>query len=54
MTYFDQNGIALETLKGWDDNDPLVPIIQEMKHSNGCLVLALERYFVSDGTEKTQ
>ncbi|MCB0525851.1 MAG: hypothetical protein R3A50_03275 [Saprospiraceae bacterium] len=52
VTYFDQNGIALETLKGWDDNDPLVPIIQEMKHSNGCLVLALERYFVSDGTEK--
>lgn len=52
VAYFDQNGITLETLKGWNDNDPLVPIMEEMKHSNGCFVLALERYFVQEGAEK--
>jgi hypothetical protein len=49
---FDRNGIALETLKSWNDNDPLVPIMNEMKASHGCLVLALERMMVLDGIEK--
>jgi hypothetical protein len=52
VDYFDKNGILLETLKGWNDNDPLIPILEEMKTSNGCLVLALERYHIQDGSEK--
>jgi len=52
VDYFDKNGILLETLKGWNDNDPLVPILDEMKESNGCLVLALERFYINDGIEK--
>ncbi len=50
--YFSAHGIKLETLKGWDDNDPLIPIIQELKKSSGCLVLALERYYVNQGVAK--
>ncbi len=50
--YFESHGIKLETLKGWDDNDPLLPIIEEMKKSSGCLVLALERYYLKDGIQK--
>lgn len=50
--YFLANGIKLETLKGWDDNDPLIPITKEMKNSSGCLVLALERMFVQKGVNK--
>ena len=52
VAYFKSNGIKLETLKNWNDNDPILPIINELKASNGCFVLALERYFVSEGTEK--
>lgn len=52
VDYFDKNGIILETLKGWNDNDPLIPILEELKASNGCLVLALERYYLHEATEK--
>lgn len=50
--YFRENGILLDTLTDWDDNDPLVPIINQMKKSSGCLVLALERYHIIEGVEK--
>lgn len=50
--YFLTHGIKLETLKGWDDNDPLVPIADELRKASGCLVLALERFFVTDGITK--
>lgn len=50
--YFKENGILLDTLSDWDDNDPLAPIISQMKKSFGCLVLALERYHVREGVEK--
>lgn len=50
--YFSANGINLVTLKGWDDNDPLIPIVQEMKKASGCLVLALERYYIRQGVAK--
>ncbi|MBK9962727.1 MAG: hypothetical protein IPP06_15815 [Saprospiraceae bacterium] len=52
VKYFHSNGINLETLKEWNDNDPIMPILKELKKSNGCFVLALERYFVSEGSEK--
>lgn len=52
VNYFQKNGIKLETLKEWNDNDPILPIINELKESNGCFVLALERYFVNEGSEK--
>lgn len=50
--YFKKNGILLDTLTDWDDNDPLLPIMNQMKNSSGCLVLALERYHVKEGFEK--
>lgn len=50
--YFKENGILLDTLTDWNDNDPLVPIMNQMKNSSGCLVLALERFYVSEGVEK--
>ncbi|MCB0628467.1 MAG: hypothetical protein R2824_27115 [Saprospiraceae bacterium] len=52
VDYFKSNGIKLETLKAWNDNDPILPIVEELKLSNGCFVLALERFFVSEGAEK--
>ena len=52
VDYFKNNGIILETLKSWNDNDPILPIIEELKESNGCFVLALERYYVNNGAEK--
>ena len=51
-TYFSANGINLVTLKEWDENDPLIPIVQEMKKASGCLVLALERYYIREGVAK--
>ncbi|MBK8652547.1 MAG: hypothetical protein IPN20_01105 [Haliscomenobacter sp.] len=42
VNYFRKNGIILDTLKEWDDSDPLVPIIKKLKNSCGCIVLALE------------
>lgn len=48
-TYFQEHGIELRTLKEWNDNDPLLPIIDAMRNSNGCLVLALERFFIHQG-----
>lgn len=52
VEYFQSNGIKLETLKEWNDNDPILPIIKELRESSGCFVLALERYFVNQGSEK--
>jgi len=52
VQYFDENGIVLETLKEWNDNDPLLPIMKEIKNSCGCFVLALERIQISEGIEK--
>ena len=49
---FKAQGILLSTLAGWNDNDPLVPIIEALKNSSGCLVLALERYYVEEGIGK--
>ena len=51
-TYFYKNGIKLQTLSGWEDSDPLDPIITELKDSSGCLVLAMERYYVETGKSK--
>ncbi|MEX0289592.1 MAG: hypothetical protein AB3N14_10830 [Flavobacteriaceae bacterium] len=50
--YFIENGIQLQTLTEWEDNDPLIPILKELKDSCGCLVLALERYYIQEGTAK--
>ncbi len=52
VNYFRKNGIILDTLKEWDDSDPLVPIIKKLKNSCGCIVLALERLYVNEGFEK--
>lgn len=51
-TYFVNHGIKLETLKNWNDEDPLLAILSALKKSRGCLVLALERYFVKEGALK--
>lgn len=50
--YFKENGILLDTLSNWNDNDPLLPILDQMKQSSGCLILALERYHVRAGVDK--
>jgi hypothetical protein len=50
--YFEKKGITLQTLVGWDDDDPLIPIMEDMKAASGCLVLALERNYVVTGIEK--
>lgn len=50
--YFSQHGILLETLKGWNDEDPLVAILAEMKDAHGCLVLAFERFYMKEGVLK--
>lgn len=50
--YFEQNGIHLHTLSEWEDNDPLIPIIKDLKDSCGCLVLALERNYIKSGAAK--
>lgn len=52
VAYFKANGILLETLKGWNDLDPIVPIMEELKKASGCLVLALERVYVEKGSSK--
>ena len=52
VDYFKSHGIILETLKKWNDNDPILPIIDELESSYGCFVLALERYFINEGVEK--
>lgn len=51
-TYFEFHGIKLETLKNWNEEDPLLAIIDELKEASGCLVLALERYFIQEGKLK--
>ncbi|MDH3246672.1 MAG: hypothetical protein OEM26_18775 [Saprospiraceae bacterium] len=50
--YFRTHGIQLNTLREWNDNDPLDPILRELRQASGCLVLALERYFISSGKLK--
>ena len=52
VEFFDSQGVELWTLKEWNDDDPIEPIIRGIKSSFGCLVLALERYFIHSGTEK--
>ncbi len=52
VEYFKEHGIVLETLKSWNDLDPLVPIIRDLKNSAGCVVLALERVYVEKGSSK--
>lgn len=51
-TFMKEEGILLETLKDWNERDPMEPIIKEIKKSNGCLVLALERFYVKSGATK--
>jgi hypothetical protein len=50
--YFKENGILLDSLTEWNDHDPLVPVLDQMRNCSGCLVLALERYHVKEGVEK--
>lgn len=52
VAFFDRQGVELWTLKEWNDDDPIEPIIRGIKSSYGCLVLALERYFIHNGSEK--
>lgn len=50
--FMKDEGILLETLTDWNERDPMEPIIKEIKKSNGCLVLALERFYVKSGATK--
>lgn len=50
--YFLAHGVVLQTLVEWNDDDPIIPILTELKKSAGCLVLALERYYINEGVEK--
>lgn len=50
--FFKPHGIILQPLVSWNEDDPVLPIIEELKASSGCLVLALERYFIESGKEK--
>lgn len=50
--FFKPYGIILQPLVSWNEDDPVLPIIDELKASSGCLVLALERYFIEAGKEK--
>ncbi|MEM9836092.1 MAG: hypothetical protein AAF828_06295 [Bacteroidota bacterium] len=50
--HFTAKGIKLQTLINWNEEDPIIPIIEQLKSSAGCLVLALERYYVAEGFEK--
>lgn len=46
--------IDLRTLDDddWNDQDPLVPILNKMEKCFGCLVLAMERFYVNEGILK--
>ena len=48
---YDIELIALDD-DDWDEMDPLDPIRKKMLKCSGCLVLAMERYFVEEGINK--
>lgn len=48
--FFKTYGIVLQPLVDWNEDDPVLPILKELKESSGCLVLALD--FIESGKER--